>query len=101
MEVIAAAALLRNEGVRVRVVNVVDMMILGEEGQHPHALTEEAFISLFTKDRPRKLCGGRIDQVLTGTRSHLQLPRLPQGPGCSSLHEEDPRQPKPNGYLWL
>jgi xylulose-5-phosphate/fructose-6-phosphate phosphoketolase len=58
MEVIAASALLRNEGVRVRVVNVVDMMILGEEGKHPHALTVDAFESLFTNDKP----GGLMDQ---------------------------------------
>jgi xylulose-5-phosphate/fructose-6-phosphate phosphoketolase len=51
-EVIAASALLRSEGVRVRVVNVVDLMILGEYGQHPHALTEDAFNSLFTVDKP-------------------------------------------------
>lgn len=51
-EVIAASAILRSEGVRVRVVNVVDLMILGEYGQHPHALTEDAFNSLFTADKP-------------------------------------------------
>lgn len=51
-EVIAASALLRNEGVRVRVVNIVDLLILGEVGGHPHALTEEAFASLFTTDKP-------------------------------------------------
>ena len=37
---------------RVRVVNVTDLMILGCHGTHPHALTEDAFESLFTKDRP-------------------------------------------------
>lgn len=51
-EVIAASAILRSEGVRVRVVNVVDLMILGEYGHHPHALTEDAFNSLFTADKP-------------------------------------------------
>lgn len=51
-EAIAAAAVLRNEGVRVRLVNVVDLMILGEFGHHPHALTEDAFNSLFTTDKP-------------------------------------------------
>lgn len=57
MEVIAAAAVLRNEGVRVRVVNIVDLMILGEPGAHPHALSEDAFASLFTKDRPGESLG--------------------------------------------
>ena len=51
-EVIAAAAILRNVGVRVRVVNVNDMLILGKTGLHPHALTEELFNSLFTPDKP-------------------------------------------------
>ncbi|PPQ63927.1 hypothetical protein CVT24_010325 [Panaeolus cyanescens] len=52
-EVIAAAALLRVHApdLRVRVVNVTDLMILGETGSHPHALTELGFKSLFTEDR--------------------------------------------------
>jgi xylulose-5-phosphate/fructose-6-phosphate phosphoketolase len=51
-EIIAAAAILRNAGVRVRVVNINDLLILGETGQHPHALDEEAFESLFTANKP-------------------------------------------------
>jgi xylulose-5-phosphate/fructose-6-phosphate phosphoketolase len=51
-EVLAAAAILRNEGVRVRVVNVNDLLILSESGGHPHALSGEAFDSLFTVDKP-------------------------------------------------
>nr|WRH23617.1 phosphoketolase [Naematelia aurantialba] len=51
-EVIAAAALLRNEGIRVRVVNINDLLILGEKGDHPHALTQDSFDSLFTTDKP-------------------------------------------------
>ncbi|KAF9048473.1 phosphoketolase [Panaeolus papilionaceus] len=52
-EVIAAAALLRVHApeLRVRVVNVTDLMILGETGSHPHALTELGFKTLFTEDR--------------------------------------------------
>jgi len=52
-EVIAAAALLRKAvpQLRVRVVNVTDLMILSPERLHPHALSEEDFESLFTKDR--------------------------------------------------
>lgn len=50
---IAAAALLRkiSPGLRVRVVNVTDLMILGPFGSHPHALSNEDFNSLFTPDR--------------------------------------------------
>ena len=53
-EVIEAAAMLRkiNPFLRVRVVNVTDLMILGHEGDHPHALTHEDFDALFTADRP-------------------------------------------------
>ncbi|CAE6415216.1 unnamed protein product [Rhizoctonia solani] len=51
-EIIAAATLLKNEGIRVRVVNIVDLMILGEVGAHPHALDHDAFDGLFGKDTP-------------------------------------------------
>ncbi|KAL1718261.1 XFP N-terminal domain-containing protein [Schizophyllum commune] len=53
-EVIAAAALLRqlSPALRLRVVNVTDLMILSEEGTHPHALNNHSFDTLFTKDRP-------------------------------------------------
>lgn len=53
-EVIAAAALLRKlvPALRVRVVNVTDLMILSAEGSHPHALSHTDFETLFTKDRP-------------------------------------------------
>ncbi|EEH20258.2 hypothetical protein PABG_02517 [Paracoccidioides brasiliensis Pb03] len=53
-EVIQAAALLRKRvpELRVRVVNVTDLMILGAETGHPHALSDEAFNALFTADRP-------------------------------------------------
>ncbi|PQE06541.1 hypothetical protein CJF32_00002307 [Rutstroemia sp. NJR-2017a WRK4] len=53
-EVISAAALLRKlcPALRVRVVNVTDLMILEAETLHPHSLTHEEFESLFTKDRP-------------------------------------------------
>jgi xylulose-5-phosphate/fructose-6-phosphate phosphoketolase len=52
-EVVAAAALLRKlvPALRVRVVNVTDLMILGPERSHPHALTDPDFQSLFTVDR--------------------------------------------------
>ncbi|PYH90127.1 D-xylulose 5-phosphate/D-fructose 6-phosphate phosphoketolase [Aspergillus ellipticus CBS 707.79] len=53
-EVISAAALLRKRcpQLRVRVVNVTDLMILENQGLHPHALSLEAFDSLFGADRP-------------------------------------------------
>ncbi|KAK9471099.1 XFP N-terminal domain-containing protein [Dipodascopsis tothii] len=53
-EVIAAAAMLRKlvPGLRVRVVNVTDLMILSTENEHPHALSDTDFRSLFTGDKP-------------------------------------------------
>jgi len=53
-EIIAAADLLRQKvpELRVRVVNVTDLMILGASSSHPHGLTDEAFNALFTDDRP-------------------------------------------------
>ena len=49
-EVIEAAAMLRKiaPDLRVRVINVTDLMILGTEGSHPHALTNQDFDALFT-----------------------------------------------------
>ena len=53
-EVIAAAALLLKlvPEMRVRVVNVTDLMILGPAGSHPHSLQDADWENLLTKDRP-------------------------------------------------
>ncbi len=52
-EVVKAAELLREicPKLRVRVVNVTDLMVLVAESHHPHALTREEFINMFTADR--------------------------------------------------
>lgn len=52
-EVVAAAAMLKKiaPNLRVRVVNVTDLMVLGPARSHPHALTDEAFTDLFTADK--------------------------------------------------
>ncbi len=54
METVAAASLLREHlpDLRVRVVNVVDLMRLQDEEAHPHGLSEADFDALFTTDRP-------------------------------------------------
>ena len=54
LETVAAAALLRERlpELRVRVVNVVDLMRLQPETQHPHGLPDSEFDALFTTDRP-------------------------------------------------
>ena len=53
-ETVAAAWLLRREApdLQVRVVNVVDLFTLISHKDHPHGLDEDAFIDLFTEDRP-------------------------------------------------
>ncbi|KAJ9665806.1 hypothetical protein H2201_004114 [Coniosporium apollinis] len=52
-EVVKAAELLRElaPALRVRVVNVTDLMVLGTEGTHPHALTSNDFNAMFTADK--------------------------------------------------
>jgi xylulose-5-phosphate/fructose-6-phosphate phosphoketolase len=54
LETLAAVSLLRAHlpDLRVRVVNVVDLLCLQPPGEHPHALTDDAYDALFTRDRP-------------------------------------------------
>jgi xylulose-5-phosphate/fructose-6-phosphate phosphoketolase len=54
LETVAAAALLREHlpELRVRVINVVDLMRLQPESEHPHGLPDSQFDALFTTDRP-------------------------------------------------
>jgi xylulose-5-phosphate/fructose-6-phosphate phosphoketolase len=54
LETLAAAAILREHlpELRVRVVNVVDLMRLQPESEHPHGLSDAEFDSLFSRDRP-------------------------------------------------
>ncbi len=54
LETLAAAAILRERlpDLKVRVVNVVDLMRLQPESEHPHGLADTEFDSLFTRDKP-------------------------------------------------
>jgi xylulose-5-phosphate/fructose-6-phosphate phosphoketolase len=54
LETLAAVDLLRTHlpGLAVRVVNVVDLMRLQTEVEHPHGLPDGEFDALFTTDRP-------------------------------------------------
>ena len=54
METLAAVALLRARvpGLRIRVINIVDLMKLRPWQEHPHGLSDEAFVELFTPDKP-------------------------------------------------
>jgi len=54
LETLAAVSILRERlpELKVRVVNVVDLMRLQPEPEHPHGLSDSEFDSLFTPDRP-------------------------------------------------
>jgi len=54
LETLAAVDILRRElpSLKVRVVNVVDLMKLQPESEHPHGMTSTEFDSVFTTDRP-------------------------------------------------
>ena len=54
LEVLAATDLIRQNlpDLKVRVVNVVDLMRLQPAGEHPHGLSDEEFNDIFTRDKP-------------------------------------------------
>jgi xylulose-5-phosphate/fructose-6-phosphate phosphoketolase len=54
LETLAAADLLRQHipDLKVRVVNIVDLMRLQSESEHPHGLSDPDFDAIFTADRP-------------------------------------------------
>jgi xylulose-5-phosphate/fructose-6-phosphate phosphoketolase len=54
VEVLAAVSLLRRHlpQVKVRLVNVVDIMRLQDEREHPHGLSNREFDGIFTTDKP-------------------------------------------------
>jgi xylulose-5-phosphate/fructose-6-phosphate phosphoketolase len=54
LETLAAVSILRTRlpDLKVRVVNVVDLMRLQPDTEHPHGLSDREFDSLFTADRP-------------------------------------------------
>jgi xylulose-5-phosphate/fructose-6-phosphate phosphoketolase len=72
LETMAAAAWLRRRApdLRVRVVNVVDLMTLFTAEAHPHGMPEERFLSLFGTDSPVIFAfhgyPGAVHQVLHG-----------------------------------
>ncbi len=54
LETLAAVSILREQfpELRIRVVNVVDLMTLQPETEHPHGLSDRNFDTLFTRDKP-------------------------------------------------
>ena len=82
LETLAAAAWLREKAptLRVRVVNVVDLMALFSPGEHPHGMRDDRFIELFTADVDVVFAfhgyPGAVHQVIHGrpgaTRFHVR-----------------------------
>jgi xylulose-5-phosphate/fructose-6-phosphate phosphoketolase len=54
LEIVAAAGILRERlpELKVRVINVVDLMRLQQDSEHPHGLSDRDFDTLFTTDKP-------------------------------------------------
>ena len=54
LETLAAVSILREHlpELKIRVINVVDLMKLQPETEHPHGLNDHDFDALFTKDKP-------------------------------------------------
>jgi xylulose-5-phosphate/fructose-6-phosphate phosphoketolase len=54
VETLAAVMLLRAQvpDIKIRVVNVVDLMTLQPQSEHPHGLADEDFDAMFTRDKP-------------------------------------------------
>jgi len=54
LETLAAVSILRKHlpDLKIRVINIVDLMKLESNTEHPHGLSDQAFDALFTKDRP-------------------------------------------------
>ena len=54
LETLAAIKILREnfKGLKIRMVNVVDLMKLQSHDKHPHGLTDEDYDAIFTKDKP-------------------------------------------------
>jgi xylulose-5-phosphate/fructose-6-phosphate phosphoketolase len=82
LEILAAASWLRTNmpSMRVRVVNVVDLMTLFSPREHPHGMTQQAFEAIFTRSTDVVFSfhgyAGAIHQLLHGranpTRFHVR-----------------------------
>ena len=79
LETLAAAAILREQlpDLRVRVVNVVDLMRLQPESEHPHGLSD-ARVRLALHDEPAR---------------DLRLPRVPLADPPAHVPADEPREP--------
>jgi len=84
LETLAAVSILREHlpELRLRVVNVVDLMKLEPPTEHPHGLSDMDFDALFTK----------------GQAGHFRVPRLPVVDPPADVSPHQPRQYSVRGY---
>ncbi|MCH9631140.1 MAG: Xylulose-5-phosphate phosphoketolase [Chlamydiia bacterium] len=85
-EVLAAIDILREKfpDIKIRMINVVDLMTLMPREEHPHGLENNAFDSLFTKDKPiifafhghpmviHQLVNGRVSEDNFHVRGYIE-----------------------------
>jgi hypothetical protein len=103
LETLAAVSILREHlpELKVRVVNVVDLMKLQPQSEHPHGLSDEAFDALFTRDRPvifafhATTCGARCTWVPSPLETARRLVP-PSGP-ATPLRETRAHHPQTVG----
>ena len=81
LETLAAAEWLREHApeLKVRVVNVVDLMTLFPPRAHPHGMSETRFVDLFTADKPVIFAfhgyQRAIHEIVHGRSERRALPR--------------------------
>ena len=93
VETVAAAELLKEgaPGLKIRVVNVVDLMRLQDASEHPHGLTARDFDGIFTADKPYL----RLPR-LSRADPPAHLPARPTGRACmfaATRRKAPPRRP--------
>ena len=104
LETLAAAAILRERlpELRVRVINVVDLMRLQPASEHPHGLTDSEFDALFTVGRAGDLRLSRLP--VADPPAHLPAHQPPQHPRArlqggghddDALRHGDAQRPRP------
>ena len=81
LETLAAVTILREAlpEIKIRVINVVDLMKLEPNTKHPHGLSDAEYDALFTKDKPIIFAFHGYHTLiheLTYTQNQPQHPRL-------------------------
>ena len=94
METVAAAQLLRERlpDLRVRVVNVVDLMRLQDPSHHPHGLNDLAFDAIFTTDAPVIFAFHGYPSLIHQLAYRRTQPREPARARASSSRAPRPRR---------